>query len=111
MPSRPDAYLRRTSGTVSPLRSLGRMTREEVVALAQRRELGRLIDELGVRQQLDPDETVRGAVVLLAVEEPDGHISLRCVWSAGMSGTERIGLLRAAGRAELPADGAHDWRV
>ena len=52
---------------MSLLRNLGRMTREEVVALAQRRELGRLIDELGVRQQLDPDETVCGAVVLITV--------------------------------------------
>jgi hypothetical protein len=87
------------------------MTREEVVAVAQRRELGHLIDELGVRQQIDADETVHGAVVLLTVEEPDGHLSLRCAWSDGMTWIERIGLLRAAERAELPADGAHDWRV
>ncbi len=90
---------------------LGQTTREEVVALAQRRELGDLINELGVQQQLDPDENVCGAVVLLTVEEPDGHLSLRCAWSEGMSWIERIGLLRAAERAELPADGAHDWRV
>jgi hypothetical protein len=82
-----------------------------VVVVAQRRELGDLIDELGVRQQIDPDETVCGAVVLLTVEEPDGHLSLRCAWSEGMTWIERIGLLRAAERAELPADGAHDWRV
>jgi hypothetical protein len=90
---------------------LGQTTREEVVAVARRRELGELIDELGVRQQIDDDETVCGAVVLLTVEEPDGHLSLRCAWSDGMSWIERIGLLRAAERAELPADGAHDWRV
>jgi hypothetical protein len=107
----PDAYDRGPTGTVSPLRNLGRMTREEVVAVAQRRELGQLIDELGVRQQIDADETVCGAVVLLTVEEPDGHLSLRCAWSDGMTWIERIGLLRAAERAELPADGAHDWRV
>lgn len=82
-----------------------------MVALTQRRELGELIDELGVRQHLDPDEKVCGAVVLLTVEEPDGHLSLRAAWSEGMSWIERIGLLRAAERAELPADGAHDWRV
>jgi len=45
--------------------------------------------------------------VLLTVEEPDGHVSLRCAWSEGMTWIERIGLLRAAERAELPADGAH----
>ena len=48
--------------------------------------------------------------MLLTVEEPDGHVSLRCAWSEGMTWIERIGLLRAAERAELPADGAHDWR-
>jgi len=87
------------------------MTREEVVALTQRQQLGPVIDELGVKQQLEPDEVVCGAVVLLTVQEPDGHISLRCAWSDGMTWIERIGLLRAAERAELPADGAHDWRV
>ena len=52
-----------------------------------------------------------GAVVLLTVEEPDGHVSLRCAWSEGMTWVERLGLLRAAERAELPDDGAHEWRV
>ncbi|MXG91708.1 hypothetical protein [Nocardioides flavescens] len=79
--------------------------------MSQRGELGELIDRLGVRQHIDPDENVRGAVVLLTVEEPDGHLSLRAAWSEGMSWIERIGVLRAAERAELPADGAHDWRV
>ena len=74
-------------------------------------ELGQLIDQLGVKQQIDPDENVCGAMVLLTVEEPDGHLSLRCAWSEGMTWIERIGLLRAAERTELPADGAHDWRV
>ena len=83
-----------------------------MVAVAQQqRQLGELIDQLGVTQQVEQDETVCGAVVLLTVEEPDGHLSLRCAWSEGMTWIERIGLLRAAERAELPADGAHDWRV
>jgi len=82
-----------------------------VVVVAQQRQLGELIDQLGVTQQVEQDETVCGAVVLLTVQEPDGHLSLRCAWSDGMSWIERIGLLRAAERAELPADGAHDWRV
>ena len=90
---------------------LGLTTREEVVVVPSGRELGELINELGVRQQIDSDEKVCGAVVLLTVEEPDGHLSLRCAWSEGMTWIERIGILRAAERAELPADGAHDWRV
>ena len=72
--------------------------------------LGPVIDNLGVTHQIRPDEDVCGAVVLLAVEEPDGHMSLRCAWSDGMSWYERIGLLRAAERAELPSEGAQDWR-
>jgi hypothetical protein len=82
-----------------------------VVAVAQRLKLGELIDRLGVTQQVEDDENVCGAVVLLTVEEPDGHLSLRCSWSEGMSWIERIGVLRAAERAELPSDGAQDWRV
>lgn len=73
--------------------------------------LGRLIDDLGITHQINADERVCGAIVLLAVEEPDGHRSLRCAWSDGMSWYERIGLLRAAERAELPSEGAHDWRA
>ena len=96
---------------LSRVSKLGQVTREEVDAVTHRRDLGELIDQLGVKQQIDHDERVCGAVVLLTVEEPDGHLSLRCAWSEGMTWIERIGLLRAAERAELPADGAHDWRV
>ena len=75
------------------------------------RTLGEMVDQLGVSQQIEDGEQVCGAVVLLTVEEPDGHLSLRCAWSDGMTWIERIGLLRAAERAELPSEGAHDWRV
>ena len=74
------------------------------------RQLGEIVDSLGVTHQVNPDETVCGAVVLLTVEEPDGHLSVRCAWSEGMTWVERIGLLRAAERAELPSDGAPEWR-
>jgi hypothetical protein len=77
----------------------------------QAQRLGQIIEELGVTHDVKSDEQVCGAVVLLAVEESDGHVSLRCAWSDGMTWIERIGLLRAAERAELPADGANDWRV
>ena len=77
----------------------------------QAQQLGQIIDKMGVTHNVKPDEQVCGAVVLLAVQEPDGHLSLRCAWSDGMSWIERIGLLRAAERAELPADGANEWRV
>jgi hypothetical protein len=73
--------------------------------------LGDLIDAMGITHEVGPDERVHGALVLLQVEEPDGHLSLRCAWSDGMTWIERIGLLRAAERTELPADGAHEWRV
>jgi len=77
----------------------------------QEQRLGQLIDSLGIRHEVLPDEQVCGAVVLLTVEEPDGHMSLRCAWSDGMSWVERLGLLRAAERAELPDNGAQTWRV
>jgi hypothetical protein len=77
----------------------------------QEHGLGQLIDSLGVTHEVRPDEQVCGAVVLLTVEEPDGHMSLRCAWSDGMTWVERLGLLRAAERAELPVDGASTWRV
>ncbi|GAB3258692.1 hypothetical protein [Nocardioides dilutus] len=77
----------------------------------QRQGLGQLIDSLGITHEVRPDEQVCGAVVLLTVEEADGHMSLRCAWSDGMTWVERLGLLRAAERAELPDDGAQTWRV
>jgi hypothetical protein len=73
--------------------------------------LGRVVDDLGVTHEIGPDEDVRGAVVLITVQEPDGHLSLRCAWSEGMTWIERIGLLRAAERAELPENGAEGWRA
>jgi hypothetical protein len=77
----------------------------------QEQGLGQLIDSLGITHEVGPDEQVCGAVVLLTVAEPDGHVSLRCAWSDGMTWVERLGLLRAAERAELPDDGAQTWRV
>ena len=50
---------------LSQIRKLGQMTREEVDAVAHRRELGEIIDQLGVKQQIDPDQRVCGVVVLL----------------------------------------------
>ena len=70
--------------------------------MERRRELGELIDQLGVTQQIDPDEKVCGAVVLLTVEEPDGHLSLRCAWSEGMTWIERIGLLGQPNERSCP---------
>ena len=94
------------------MRELGQVTREEVwLRWRSGGSSENSSTSSGVKQQIDPDEKVCGAVVLLTVEEPDGHLSLRCAWSEGMTWIERIGLLRAAERAELPADGAHDWRV
>ena len=77
----------------------------------QEQGLGQLIDSMGITHEVRPGDRVCGAVVLLTVEEPDGHVSLRCAWSEGMSWVERLGLLRAAERAELPDDGAHEWRM
>ena len=77
----------------------------------QEQRLGQLIDSLGVTHEVRPDEQVCGAVVLLTVAGVGRTRLLRCAWSDGMTWVERLGLLRAAERAELPDDGAHEWRV
>ena len=65
-----------------------------------REPLGRQLDDLGVAHVPRADEQVRGAVVLLKVTDDDGNVSLRAVWSPGLSWLERIGMLREAERAE-----------
>ncbi len=75
----------------------------------QRQPLGGLIDALGVTQRVADDELVTSAVVLLKVVAPDGEVSLRAAWSEGMSWIERIGMLRAAERAELPPGPTEGW--
>ena len=67
--------------------------------------LGNLIDALGVEQTIKEGELVAGAVVLLKVVTADGEVLLRSAWSDGISWVERVGMLRAAERTELPPDG------
>ena len=66
----------------------------------RRRPLGGDLDGLGISHAPEPDEQIRGAVVLLKVVDDDGNVSLRAVWSPGLSWLERIGMLREAERAE-----------
>ncbi len=72
--------------------------------------LGSLIDALGVEQTIKEGELVAGAVVLLKVVTADGEVLLRSAWSDGISWVERVGMLRAAERTELPPDGGAGWR-
>lgn len=74
-----------------------------------RQHLGDLIDSLGVTQRVRERELVASAVVLLKVVDEDGEVSLRAAWSDGMSWIERIGMLRAAERCELPPEGGDNW--
>lgn len=75
-----------------------------------RQDLGGLIDSLGVTHRVGEHELIASAVVLLKVVDEDGDVSLRAAWSDGMSWIERIGMLRAAERCELPPEGADGWR-
>jgi hypothetical protein len=76
-----------------------------------RRKISELIENLGVSPEVKDGELLAGAVVLLKVVDEDGEVMLRSSWSDGMSWMERVGMLRAAERSELPPPGAEGWHV
>ena len=65
-----------------------------------------MLDALGVTHTPNDGEIVTDAVVALKVVDADGRVSLRLAWSDGMSWIERLGMLRAAERVELPSEGS-----
>lgn len=66
--------------------------------------IGPVIDGLGCEPILEEGDLVDAAVVVLKVVEPNGDVRLSVCWSEGMSWIERLGMLRAAERVELPRD-------
>jgi hypothetical protein len=66
---------------------------------------GPIVDGLGITADLDDGVLVAAAVVVIKTIDPDGHVSLSCSWGDGMSWVERLGMLRAAERMELPREG------
>lgn len=77
--------------------------------MSEQEPLGGLIDSLGLRHQPEDGELIAGAVVLLKVIDRDGEVSMRSVWSSGLSWMERVGMHRAAEQTELPPRGAGGW--
>lgn len=65
------------------------------------RPIGPLLDGLGVTSQLDDDDLVESAVVLLKVIEADGEVRISVATTPGVSFIERIGMLRIAESTEL----------
>ncbi|MBW3663559.1 MAG: hypothetical protein KY469_10705 [Actinobacteria bacterium] len=72
------------------------------------RHIGELIDSLGVETELDNDDLVAAAVVLLKVIEPDGQVRLSIAWSEGMSWLERVGMVAVAYHEEATPTPAGD---
>lgn len=70
--------------------------------MAERVPLGDMLDKLGVRSGIAPDDLVTDAMVLLKVLEPDGSVRLAFAWSEGMSWIERLGMVTAAQAVEMP---------
>lgn len=72
--------------------------------------LGDIVDSLGVTHTPDEGELITDVVVLMKVVDDEGRVALRTAWSDGMSWIERLGMLRAAERVELPPDSESTWR-
>lgn len=64
--------------------------------------LGQIIDGLGCEATISEGDLVADAVVVLKVVETDGSVRLSIGWSDNMSWIERLGMLRAAERMDLP---------
>lgn len=60
------------------------------------RTIGEIVDGLGCELQLDDDEMITDAIVILKTVDGDGDVSLVSRFSAGMSWIERIGMLDVA---------------
>lgn len=66
--------------------------------------LGPIIDGLGCTPSLEEDDLVAAAVVVMKVIEPNGTVRLSISWSDGLGWIERLGMLRAAERIDLPVE-------
>lgn len=61
-----------------------------------KRKIGDLLDSLGVLAELDDDDMVSDALVLLKVVDSHGAVSLCIAQSDGLSWLDQLGLLAAA---------------
>lgn len=66
--------------------------------------IGPIIDGLGCTTSLEEGDLVAAAVVVMKVIEPNGTVRLSITWSDGLGWIERLGMLRAAERIDLPVE-------
>ncbi len=64
--------------------------------MSEKRKLGELIDTLGVELEMDDEDLVSSAVVLLKVITEDGSIQLGIASSEGLDWIAQLGLIEAA---------------
>lgn len=62
----------------------------------ERQPIGALLDGLGIKADLDEDELVASAIVLLKVHQPDNRTRLAMLYSEGLGWIERAGMLHVA---------------
>lgn len=62
--------------------------------------IGDLVDGLGVRASIDPEELPAAAIVLLKVVDADGDVRLQLAYSDGLSWLERVGMIAYANAFE-----------
>lgn len=72
----------------------------EPVTDAVQPTVGQIIDALGIKTTIQPNELVSSAVVLLTVIEEDGTPRLSTLWPPGMLWLTRIGMFRQAELSE-----------
>ena len=64
--------------------------------------IGQLIDTLGVKANIAPDDLPAAALVLLKIVDADGSVRLSLAYSEGMDWITRLGMLTAATASETP---------
>jgi hypothetical protein len=70
--------------------------------------VGPIVSQHDVTMGLRDDDLVEAVIVIAKIVEPDGDVRLHCGYTPGTSWLERVGMLRAAERAELPE--SREWR-
>lgn len=62
--------------------------------------IGQIIDGLGCKPDLEAEDLVADAVIILKIIEPDGQVRLSTCWSENISWLERVGMIRSAEQRE-----------
>ena len=65
------------------------------------RSFGEVIDGLGIVSNLEDDELVEAALVLIKVIDADGDVRMTAAWSDGLSWIERRGMVEVARDTEV----------